>query len=129
MCHKKKIKTNRNLRPLNIYQFLIAVPNSCPVQLFKLYLSKLSSESDRLWQRPRTGLIGYCDVEWFEKRVVGHDMLERFMKLSLSKNVKLEGSYMNHSIRATVISTLDRDGFEARHITALSSHKSEANNS
>ena len=53
-------------------------------------------------------------------------MLERFMKLSLCKNVKLDGSYTNHSIRATVISTLDKEGFEARHITALSSHKSEA---
>ena len=72
------------------------------------------------------GYVAYADNEWYEKRVVGHDMLERFMKLSLTKNVKLDGSYTNHSIRATVISTLDSDGFEARHITSLSSHKSEA---
>ena len=42
------------------------------------------------------------------------------------KNVKLEGDYMNHSIRSTVISMLDKDGFEAHHIMALSSHKSES---
>ena len=66
------------------------------------------------------------DEQWYENRLVGHDMLERFMKLSISKNVKLDGNYTNHSIRSTVISTLDRDGFEARHITALSSHKNEA---
>ena len=53
-------------------------------------------------------------------------MLERFMKLSICKDLKLDGQYTNHSIRATVISTLDREGFEGRHIIALSSHKSEA---
>ena len=48
------------------------------------------------------------------------------MKLSISKSVNLEEEYSNHSIRATVISTLDYAGFEARHIIQLSSHKSEA---
>ena len=48
------------------------------------------------------------------------------MKLSLSKSVKLDGTYTNHSIRATVITTLDRQGFEAHHIIQLSSHKSES---
>ena len=43
----------------------------------------------------------------------------------LQKNVKLDGDYTNHSIRATVITNLDRDGFEGRHIIQLSSHKSE----
>ena len=109
-----------------IFQIYIVEPNSCPVQLFKLYLSKLNKQNDRLWQRPGSGYVNYNDDEWFESRPVGHDMLERFMKLSLTKNVKLDGSYTNHSIRATVISTLDKDGFEARHIAALSSHKNEA---
>ena len=53
-------------------------------------------------------------------------MSDRFMKLSLTKSVKLDGNYTNHSIRATVITTLDREGFEARHIIQLSSHKSES---
>ena len=48
------------------------------------------------------------------------------MKLSICKNVKLSREYTNHSIRATVISTLDNAGFEARHIMQLSSHKSES---
>ena len=48
------------------------------------------------------------------------------MKLSLQKDAKLAGEYTNHSIRATVISTLDDDGFESRHIMSLSSHKEEA---
>ena len=53
-------------------------------------------------------------------------MCEHFMKLSLGQSVKLDAEYTNHSIRATVILTLDRDSFEARHIIKLSSHKSEA---
>ena len=43
----------------------------------------------------------------------------------LSEDIKLSMAYTNHSIRATVITTLDKDGFEARHIMKLSSHKSE----
>ena len=55
-------------------------------------------------------------------------MLDRFMKLSLCKSIQLDGIdiYTNHSIWATVISHLDKSGFEACHIIALSSHKSEA---
>ena len=48
------------------------------------------------------------------------------MKLSICKNIKLDGDYTNHSIRSTVISTLDNAGFESRHIIQLSSHKSES---
>ena len=48
------------------------------------------------------------------------------MKLSLAKSVKLDSEYTNHSIRSTVISTLDNAGFEARHIMQLSSHRSES---
>ena len=94
--------------------------------LFKLYLSKLNTKINALWQKPRQGTVNYCDPDWFEPRVIGRDMLERFMKLSLHKSLKLDGTYTNHSIRATVISTLDRAGFEARHIIALSSHKNES---
>ena len=60
-----------------------------------------------------------------KNRIVGKDLLDRFMKINLGKSIALQGNYTNHSIRATVISTLDGDGFEARHIIALSSHKSE----
>ena len=99
---------------------------SCPVILFKLYLSKLNEKIPALWQKPRVSALHYTDNEWYEGRVVGKDLLERFFKLSLSKSVKLDGEYTNHSIRATVINTLDNEGYEARHIIQLSSHKSEA---
>ena len=89
-------------------------------------MSKRNPNTDHLWQKARQAKLHYTDTIWFEPRPVGKDMLERFMKLSLSKSVTLEGNYTNHSIRATVISTLDNEGFEACHIMSLSSHKSEA---
>lgn len=44
----------------------------------------------------------------------------------ISKTAGLSQSYTNHSIRATVITELDNIGFEARHIMAVSGHRSEA---
>ena len=98
----------------------------CPVKTWKLYTSKLSPKLNSLWQRPKQGYIHYVDEEWYDPRPVGKDMLERFMKLSLAKSVQLDGEYTNHSIRATVINTLDTAGFEARHIIKLTSHKNES---
>ena len=106
--------------------FVFSDETSCPVMLFKLYLNKLHPDINSLWQKPREGQIHYLEEAWFEKRNVGKDMLERFMKISLAKCVKLDGDYTNHSIRSTVISTLDAAGFEGRHIIKLSSHKSES---
>ena len=62
---------------------------------------------------------------WYDKQVVGNDTINKFMS-NLSTNAKLSKIYTNHSIRKTVISTLSDSGFEARHIMAISSHKSEA---
>ena len=56
---------------------------------------------------------------------MGKDPLERFMRF-LSTDLSLSMQYTNHSIRGTVISTLDNAGFEARHIMKLSSHKKES---
>ena len=108
------------------FSFVITVLNSCPVQMFKLYRSKLHPGNNLLWQRPRQGNINYIDTEWFETRAVGKDMLERFMKINLGKSITLHNDYTNHSNRSTVITNLDRAGFEARHIMRLSSHKSES---
>ena len=44
---------------------------------------------------------------------------------TLSERAKLAVSYTNHCIRATVVTKLDQEGFEARHIMVVSSHKSE----
>ena len=64
------------------------------------------------------------DGEWYENSPVGPHPLESFMK-RISKEAGLSQSYTNHCIRATVITNLDDAGFEARHIKAVSGHKSD----
>ena len=44
---------------------------------------------------------------------------------NLSKNVELSRIYTNHCIHASVVTSLDEQGFEARHIMATTGHKSE----
>ena len=98
----------------------------CPVNMYEFFYSKLNPACDKLWQKPRRGIIHYNDETWFEPRVMGHNPLEGFMK-QLCKDAELSrDDYTNHSIRSTCISNLDKFGFEARHITAVSGHKSEA---
>ena len=89
-------------------------------------MSKLNKNSNRLWQKPKQGYLHYNDEEWYEKNIVGEKNINSFMK-TLIKEAKLETSlYTNHSIRATCIHTLDKNSFEARHITAISGHKNES---
>ena len=89
-------------------------------------MSKLPKNVDDLWLKPKNVLLHYTNEEWYEPRQVGRDNLDHFMKLSICKNVTLDGDYTNHSICATVIETLDKAGFEAHHIIKLTSHKSES---
>ena len=96
----------------------------CSVQMFRLYTSKLNPNFPWLWQRPKQGRLHYTDAIWYDKVKVGHDKLERFMKY-LSEEAGLSQTYTNHCIRHTAMSTLDSAGFEARHIMAISGHKSE----
>ena len=62
---------------------------------------------------------------WHDNMVVGQRTLGDKMK-KLSIKVKLSCVYTNHSIRATTITILDKCGYEARHIMALSGNRSES---
>ena len=57
--------------------------------------------------------------------VVGQCTLHDKMK-KLSIEAKLSCVYTNHSIRATTITIHNECGYEARHIMALSGHRSES---
>ena len=93
--------------------------------MYELYISKLHDDCDNLWQRLKTR-VHYTDKDWFMARPAGHNTLNAFMK-NLSEHARLSSQeYTNHSIHHTCITTLDRNGFEARHIVAISGHKSEA---
>jgi hypothetical protein len=95
----------------------------CPVDTYKLYLEKLNPDNPFLWQRGKTIKLHYTDPVWYTTKI-GHGPIERFMTY-LSKEMGLATVYTNQCIRATCLTYLDRAGYEARHIIAVSSHKSE----
>ena len=62
---------------------------------------------------------------WYSKAALGRNTLASMMP-DISRVAGLSQRYTNHCIRATSIQTLDRAGFEARHITRITGHKSES---
>ncbi|CAB4006304.1 Integrator complex subunit 9-like [Paramuricea clavata] len=58
--------------------------------------------------------------------VVGERSLGDKMK-KISKEANLSKTYTNHYVRATAVTILDKSGFEARHVTAISGYKNESN--
>ena len=92
------------------------------MKTFSLYKEKLNKSVNFLWQRPQTKFDLFSDE--FDAAPVGRDPLNSHMKF-LSEKAKLSKTYTNHCIRATVVTTLDEKGFEARDIMATTGHKSE----
>ena len=98
----------------------------CPVTSFELYIKHLNPLNEYLFQRPKTKGIFACSQDvWYDNMVVGERSLGEKMK-KISKDANLSKTYTNHSIRATAVTILDRSGFEARHIMAVSGHKNES---
>lgn len=93
----------------------------CPVLSFELYIEKLNPKLDALFQRPKESSRDHGP--WYDRSPVGVNTIAKFMK-NISKDAGLSREYTNHSIRATTITLLDAAGYEARHITSLTGHKS-----
>lgn len=84
----------------------------------------LNLKNEYLFQRPKKG-ADESDKVWYDNMVVGQRTLGEKMK-KLPIEAKLSGVYMNHSIRATMITKLDESGYEAQHIMAVSGHRNES---
>ena len=104
--------------------FFVSDSDICPIKAFKLYKFKLHPDVDYLWQRPKAKLID-VNKEWYDAAPIGRDPLNSAMK-TIGHNAKLSVIYTNHCIRATVVTNLNEEGFEARDIMATTGHKSEA---
>ena len=69
--------------------------------------------------------VDESDGVWYDNMIVGQRTLgDKIKKLSIE--AKLSCVYTNQSIRAKTITILDECGYEARHIMALSGHRSES---
>ena len=97
----------------------------CPVKSFCLYMKKLNPNLDALWQHLKTCKFNKTDKVWYDNIPIGHDPLNDTMK-NLSKNSGLLRIYTNHCIWASVVTSLDEKGFEARHIMATTGQRSES---
>ncbi len=69
--------------------------------------------------------VSRYDKVWYDGTPVGKNMLNDFMK-NLCIKLNLTQLYTNHCVRATALTLLDTDGFEAHHIMAVSGHKNES---
>ncbi|XP_066913334.1 uncharacterized protein KIAA1958-like [Clytia hemisphaerica] len=99
--------------------------DQCPVRSFKLYIEKLNPKCDALFQRPKAKVNEQCQF-WYGAQVHGIiNTISQFMK-RISIDANLPTNYTNHSIRATSVTVLDNAGTEARHIMAVSGHRSES---
>jgi hypothetical protein len=94
------------------------------VVAFEKYIGKLHPECDFLFQRPREILQPAKEEKWYCNSRIGKNTIGKLMS-GISIAAKLSKKYTNHSIRATSVTLLDTENFDARHIMALSGHKSE----
>ena len=97
------------------------------ISMFKLYLSRLNPDMDRLCQRAK-GEALYAAPEgkvvWLMKAPLSHNILGKMMQ-SICEAASVR-KYTNHCIRATAISQMKACGFEDRNICAVSDHRNPA---
>ena len=93
------------------------------MKTYELYVSKLNPENPRLWQAPKNQ-IGWDDTVWYCDKL-GKNKVQQLMP-DLIKDAKLANKTLtNHCIRSTCITVLDKKGFQAKDIMAVSGHKKE----
>ena len=115
--------TDDNIQKHRMYE--TKEPN-CPVHSFNLYISKLEPQSPQFYCKRKTGEKFHpsSDEIWYTKVPLGINTLGNMMK-KISNKLNLSDTFTNHSIRATVITVLSKNGFESREIMRVTGHKSE----
>ena len=93
----------------------------CLVKTYELYINRLNNENDFLWQTPKVK-VTWDDAEWYTNESQSKNKIGGLLTF-LTKEAHLSKPYTNHCVRATCITLLDRQGFEARYIMTVSGHK------
>ena len=88
---------------------------------FEKYLCKLNPECDAFFQRPKQHPATNGNP-WYANAPVGKNTLNDMMK-TISVQAQLDTIYTNHSVRATVITTLHDNDFPTEQIMTISKHK------
>ena len=106
---------------MNEQAILLSQPENarCPVNSFKLYLSKLT-EIDALFQAPNDKYLS--QGKWYKKLPVGENTIAKFMS-EISKNASLSKKYTNHCMRGTTATAMHRSGYSLHDIAQVTKHK------
>ena len=100
------------------------VQNANQVKALRLFLSKLNPGVERLFQRARMGFVQEEDTTWFQRQVLGKNLLGTMME-RISQHANLSQRYTNHCVRATAVTILKKNGVEDRSVCLLTGHKNE----
>ena len=107
--------------------FEVQGSSRCPVQTVENYLRHLHPELSCLFQRPRAISATFDPLKddvWFCNAPIGQSMLSSMMK-KMSQKAGIEPHLTNHCVRATAVTVLSDHNVEARHIKAVTGHKSD----
>ena len=100
----------------------------CPVKTLENYIQHLSPNNPCLFQRPKDPNSAKFDPQqekvWHCNAPIGEATLNTMMK-SMSKSAGITPHLTNHCVRATAVSVLSDENVEARHIKAVTGHKSD----
>ena len=94
----------------------------CPVKILQTYISKLNPDCEALFQRPNHSFKRPQD-RWYDNMVLGVKFIGGMMR-TISEKYHLSTAYTNHCLRATVVTELDRAGFESKDICYATGHRS-----
>ena len=126
-CNEHSKNYQKSQGPQSRPRILETRTETCPINSFKMYLSKLDPGQEALYVKPITSKKFNPATEkiWYTKKVIGFNLLGNFMK-KISTRLQLSKKYTNHSIRATVVTLLTANGIEARQIMRVTGHKCES---
>ena len=99
--------------------------NKCIVKIVKLYISKCPEEGLRkaFYLKP---LQKYEKKQiWFSSVPIGHNKLQGMVKSIMEKG-RVSGQFTNHSLPATPVSRLYREGIDDKLIKGVTGHRSQA---
>ena len=107
--------------------FEVKGSSRCPFQSVENYLRHLHPELSCLFQRLRAISATFDPLKddvWFCNAPIGQSMLSSMMK-KMSQKAGIESHLTNHCVRATAVAVLSDHNVEARHIKAVTGHKSD----
>ena len=91
------------------------------MKTYDLYTSRLDKNCNYLWQQSKVKVSWSHDI-WYTGEPQSKNEIGGLMS-TLSKEASLSRSYTNHCVRATCVTILDEQGYEARHIMSVSGQK------